>query len=245
MAKTYLWSDVSGIVKRMAKSIGQYDANAIMAADMTSSEMWIDYPWKDAIANTAKGSIPLIDSRQDYSANAPNISQLLKASLVRTDTTPHEHRDLDVRDDLSVDLYPRSWYAIRAASLQQAVGQFRLEAAVNLPTGMQIEFRCDYKIEPQKVTNLGDSCWFTDKYASVAVEGMLYWAYKLADDARAGSVSTDASGHMVGYTGQMAAFRGALNRMKNAEDYGSTQGLFPDDIMGAGRDQNSQSIFGW
>lgn len=213
--------------------------------DFVSSDMYIEYPWKQTLTNTANGSINLVDSVQDYSCEAPNIMRLLKAWIVRTDVTPNETRDVDVLKDLSVDLYPKSYVAIRAVSLQQSLGLFRLESAVNIPTGVQIELRCDYQIDPIKVTDLNTTIWFQDHYAFVALDGLLYYVYKLADDGRAGVATTDAFGRVTGYTGQLGTYKAALNRMKMAEDFGHTESVFPHEPMGLPRDSNSLNIFGW
>lgn len=214
-------------------------------ADFVSSDMYVEYPWKQTITNTANGTIPLIDSQQDYSAEAPNIMRPLKAWIVRTDTIPNETRELSIVRDLGVDLYPKSYAAISQMSLQQSIGRFRLNSAVNMPTGMQVELRVDYQIDPIKVTDLGQTIWFQDTYAFVALEGLLYWVYKMADDARAGSASADAAGRMTGYSGQLGTYKAALGRMKNAEDFGFTDSVFPSEGMGLGRDQNGLNIYGW
>lgn len=240
---SYSWNDLINVGSTYGKGIPLSKVNA-QIADFVSSEMYIEYPWKQTITNTANGTIPLIDSTQDYTCTAPNIMRLLKAWLVRTDVTPNETRDLDVLKDLSVDLYPRSYVAIRAVSLQQSLGLFRLDAAVNIPSGIQIELRGDYQIDPIKVADLSQVCWFQDHYAFVALEGMLYWVYKLADDARAGVTQCDAFGRIIAYTGQMGIYKGALGRMKMAEDYGFTESVFPSDPMGLPRDSNSLNIFG-
>lgn len=207
--------------------------------------MWEDYPWKESITQTAAGTIPLIDSVQDYPAVAPNIIRMLKAWIKRTDTIPPQVRDLDVKRDLAIDLYPKSYVAIRAVSLQEAIGKVRLESAVNVPSGMQMELQFDYKLNPAKVTSLNDGLWFDDRYAVVALEGLLYWVYKLSDDTRAGSAQTDAAGRTIGYGGQMGIYRAALNRMRMAVDSGYTEQLFPAEPMGEPRDSNALSIFGW
>lgn len=244
MAYTTAWSDLITVVTRYGKGIPSTTINADIC-DFISQDMYIEYPWKNTITNTANGMIPLLDSVQDYSAAAPNIMRLLKAWLIRTDVTPNETRDLDVVRDLSVDLYPRSWTGIRACSLQQSIGLFRLEAAVQVPIGMQLEFRADYQINPTKVTDTAQTCWFDDRYRVVALEGLLYWIYKLSDDTRAGGAQTDAFGRITGYGGQLGSYKSALNRMKMAEDFGFTDSVFPSESMGIGRDQNALNIFGW
>ncbi len=80
---------------------------------------------------------------------------------------------------------------------------------------------------------------------SFPAKGLTYWGYKLSDDTRAGNVQTDATGRVIGYSGQIAIYKAALFRMKSAEDFGSTELVFPDQGMGEGRDQNALNIFGW
>ena len=213
--------------------------------DFVSQEMYVEYPWKQTIVNTANGMIPLIDSQQDYPCSAPNILRPLRAELVRLDVTPHYHRDLSIVRDLGKDLYPRSYVTISEVSLQQAIGMFRLNAAVNVPTGMQLELRLDYQIDPIKITALTQPLWFQDHYAVVALEGLLYWVYKFTDDSRAGAAQTDAFGRIIGYTGQLGTYKGALQRMKMAEDFGFTDSVFPAEPMGTPQDSNGLQIFGW
>lgn len=243
MGYSYSWNDLISVGSTYGKGIPLSKVNA-QICDFVSQDMYQEYPWKQTITNTANGAIPLIDSRQDYSCEAPNIMRPLKAWLVRTDVTPFETRDLNIVKDLAVDLYPKSYTAVRDVSLQEAIGLFRLESAVNIPTGMKVELRVDYQLDPIKVTALTQIVWFKDHFAAVALEGLLYWVYKLADDSRAGSAQTDSFGRITGYGGQLGIYKAALNRMKSAEDYGFTESLFPSEPMGEGRDANALRIFG-
>lgn len=244
MGYTYAWGDLINVGSAYGKGIPLAKVNA-QICDFVSQEMWSEYPWKQTITNTAKGTIPLIDSTQDYSCSAPNIDRLLKAWIRRYDVTPNETRDLDVKKDLSIDLYPRSYVGIRAVSLQQSIGMFRLESAVNVPSGVQLELCCDYQLNPIKVTGLNQIIWFDDRFSIVALEGLLYWVYKLGDDTRSGTAQTDAYGRVIGYSGQLGIYKAAVNKMKMAEDYGFTEMVFPADPMGLPRDSNSLNIFGW
>lgn len=244
MAYTYTWNDLINVGSTYGKGIPLAKVNA-QICDFVSQDMYVEYPWKQTITNTANGTIPLQDSVQDYPCSAPNILRPLKATLWRLDILPPSTRELSIVRDLGVDLYPRTYTAISQVSLQQAIGLFRLNAAVNIPTGMQIELRVDYQIDPIKVTDLGQTIWFQDHFAVVALEGLLYWVYKLADDARAGSAQTDAFGRIIGYTGQLGTYKAALNRMKSAEDFGFTDSVFPFEPMGTPRDTNGLQIFGW
>lgn len=244
MAFTYTWQDLINVGSAYAKGLPLARVN-VQICDFVSQDMYQEYPWKQTITNTAQGTIPLIDSVQDYPCSAPNIMRLLKAWIRRYDVTPNQVRDITVEDDLAVDLYPKSYLGIRAVSLQEGIGMFRLEAAVNVPTGMLLELQCDYQINPIKITALSQGCWFDDRFAVVALEGLLYWVYKLSDDSRAGMAQTDAFGRLIGYTGQLGTYKAALNRMKMAEDYGFTESVFPTTPMGLPRDSNSLNIFGW
>ena len=140
MAYSYSWQDLVSVGSTYGKGIPLSKVNA-QICDFVSQDMYQEYPWKQAITNTANGAIPLLDSVQDYDCFAPNIMRPLKAWLCRTDTTPNETRDLTIVKDLSVDNYPRSYVAIREVSLQQSIGKFRLDSAVQIPTGLQVEFR--------------------------------------------------------------------------------------------------------
>lgn len=244
MAYTYSWQELINVGSAYGKGIPLAKVTP-QICDFVSQDMYAEYPWKQTITNTANGMIPLMDSTQDYPCAAPNIMRPLKASICRLDVLPMDSRDLSIVRDLSVNLFPRSYVAISEMSLQQANGMFRLNSAVSVPTGMQLELRVDYQIDPIKVTDLGQTIWFQDHYAVVALEGLLYWIYKLADDGRAGSAQTDAAGRITGYTGQLGTYKAALTRMKMAEDFGFTDSVFPAEPMGLGRDANSLNIFGW
>jgi hypothetical protein len=244
VAYTYKWADLIGVLSSYIKGV-PISKFSPQICDFISQEMYVEYPWKQTITNTANGMIPLIDSVQDYPVAAPNILRPLKAEIVRTDVTPQYHRELSIVRDLGVDLYPRAFPGITQVSMQQAIGLFRLSSAVNVPTGMMLELRMDYQIDPIKITDLNQTIWFQDHYAVVALEGLLYWGYKFSDDTRVGSAQTDAFGRIIGYTGQMGTYKAALNRMKMAEDFGFTDSVFPSEPMGVPRDQNGLQIYGW
>lgn len=244
MAYTYSWQNLIDVGSSYGKGVPLSRVDE-QICDFVSQDMYQEYPWKQTIVNTANGTIPLLDSTQDYPCFAPNIMRPLKAWLCRTDCLPNENRDLSIVRDLSVDMYPRSYNAISQVSLQQSIGMFRLNSAVNTPTGIQVELRVDYQINPTKVTDLNQVIWFDDRFAMVALEGLLYYVYKFADDTRAGGATTDASSRVTGYTGQLGTFKAALGRMKMAEDFGFTDSVFPSEAFGVPRDQNGLQIYGW
>ena len=245
MAFSYSWNDLISVGSSYGKGIPLTKVNA-QICDFVSQDMYVGVPVEaDHYQHGQHGTIPLIDAKQDFPAVAPNIMRPLKAWLCRTDILPNETRDLTIVRDLSVDLYPRGYNAISQVSLQQSIGMFRLNSAVNIPSGVRVELRLDYQIDPIKVTDLGQTIWFQDCFAVCALEGLLYWVYKLADDTRAGSATTDAYNRITGYTGQLGTYKGALGRMKAAEDFGFTDSVFPSEAMGTPRDQNGLQIYGW
>lgn len=242
MAFTYLVSDAVSLVGTLAKGVPLTALNA-QIADAVSSEMFTAYPWQWNISTIAAGTIPLSDGVQDYSPPA-QIYRLLRGRIVRTDVTPDAYYDLDIQDDLVPDLTPHSYTAIRCMSHQHdGVGQLRLEAAVQVPSGVTLEIQGEYQAMPTKITALTQGLWFPDQYLQVFVEGLLYWVYKLADDPRAGSVATDSQGKTM-YTGQYGAFHAAIHKMKEAEDFGADEQMFPEENLGAGRWVGNLNIYG-
>lgn len=243
MAQTYTWDNLIAVTSKLIKGQPTVSIDP-QICDFISSEIWTHYPFKESVTVNSAGQITLSDGVQDYSVPS-NLLQLTKGSIVRTDVSPNEWRDLNVSGDLAVDLVSRSWLAIRSVSNQRGVGLLRLESAVSVPSGETLELRIEYTINPTKVSATSQPCWFQDHYAPVAVCGMLYWYYKIGDDPRAGTAAMQDDGTMT-YSGQLAEFQSALMRMQRAEDFGGIQSLFPESAMGADRDWGgSLNIFGW
>lgn len=229
--------------RNQAKKIPISAPDQLKYCDIVSSKVWTYYPWFRSKTTIAPGLIPLVDLIQDYSS-PPNLYRLTKGSLVRTDTTPDEHRELDVMQELDVDMIARTPYAIRAISMQAAVGQLRLESAVTVPSGTTWEIRGEYQINPNKVTALTDPMWMDDQYFDIAVAGILYWLYKQSDDPRAGTAAMSPNGQ-IQYSGQLAEFWAFVNIMKASEDLSGIDGVFPGEPMGVGRDSTGLNIFGF
>ena len=233
MPQTYKVSDAAGVLEPLLKNVGGLAAITPQLADMVSSEMWGVYPWRISIANIPAGAIPMSDGVQDY--NAPtNIYRLLKASVVRTDTTPDETWELNVTRDLSADLVSRSYQSIRSACLQPSLGKLRLESAIAVPSGITLEWGGQYQMNPPKIAALSDQLWFDDQHLHVFLKGLQYWAYKLADDSRAGGLVRYRGGQIA--VGQYAEYRAAVEQMAENEDYGTIESIFPGEALGAGRD---------
>lgn len=239
MARTYHWSDAVDFAKKQTKGTPTTTLDARIC-DLVSSEVWGAYAWYLSKQTIASGTIPLVDNQQDYDPPA-NIYVLTKGSLVCTSTTPVSHRELDVVQEQDVNMMPISPTQIRSIALQAGVGKLRLESAV-VTSGQSWEIRGEYKANPPKVTDTNNQIWWDDQFFNIAVEGLVYWAYKLADDKRAGGAQTQ--GGRIVYAGKYADFRAAIDRMKEAEDFGGVDGVFPSQNLSDGRQDYVLNIFG-
>lgn len=242
MAYTRSWRDLTIIASKLGKGVGQLNSITPQICDFISNDMYIEYPWKDTISTIAPATLPLIDGRQDYDSPI-NIYRLTKASIVRRDVTPNESWELDIVDDNAVNLIPLGYQGIKSCSQQQASGTLRLDCAVCVPSGVTLEIQGEYQLNPVKIVDLNQDMWFKDQYAQVALEGLMYWVYKLSDDARAGTAQATGGGQM-GFNGQLGIYKAALSRMKSAEDWGASNSLYPESTMGRGRDFDYNWIFG-
>jgi hypothetical protein len=80
--------------------------------------------------------------------------------------------------------------------------------------------------------SVDQNLWFDDRYADVAVAGLKYYYFEMADDPRAGTVSGNWPAEAVSYTGQRAEFLSAIKEMADAEDIGGDMQVMPDDFLG-------------
>lgn len=243
MAFTRSWQDLITVASALGKGVGQLSAISPQICDFVSNDMYMEYPWKDTITTMASGLFPLIDGQQDYDSPI-NIYRLTKATIVRKDTTPYEYCELDIVDNNDIDLTKCGYRGLQSCSQQQATGTLRLDRAVDVPASTVLELQGEYQLNPVKIVALNQDLWFKDQYAQVALEGLMYWVYKLSDDQRAGTAQTNASGSVIGYGGQLAVYKAALGRMRNAEDWGASQSLYPEEIMGRGRDSDTSFVYG-
>lgn len=231
---TYTWSDAVSLVSKMVKGIPTTTLDAKLC-DLVNSEMYDYWPWSWTV--TSGVLCTPTDGNQDFSP-ASEIYRILRARMVRTDVTPDQYFEMDVLHTLAPDLRPMAYTAINSVSLEQGIGLIRLSTAVQIPTGMTLSVQGEYQINPTKIAATSQGMFFPDQYLPVACEGLLYWNYKLADDPRAGGKSIDSNGRIV-YTGQYAAFMGALKEMAKAEDFPADGQVFPEE--GA----DNSTIVGW
>lgn len=207
----------------------------LAAADMVNSIIWNSYPWQWARKNAAP--IPLVDGQQDYPfAAVTDYMRLLKAVLVRTDQVPNKYDDLTIVRNIAQDLTKAGFRSgLRNVAYDGAVGGpiLRLSQAASVPAGNVINLQAQYQFQPAKIVATTSTIVFPDQYFPVYCAGLLWQFYQLAKDSRAGTAQATKSGAMV-YTGQMGIFYDALIAMREAEDYGAGDTIFPSEPIGIG-----------
>lgn len=237
MAFTYTWQTLVDLAKKNARNIPTTDVD-VLHCDLVSSAMAASAPnlWRPLTTTIGAGTLPLVDGAQDYSV-PPNIYKLGDdVRITRTDVSPEQDINLNVVDRLATNMVPVTPYSIRNISHEQGVGQLRLECAVYLAAGQLFEIRGEYEINPTKVTNLTEGCWFDDKFANVAIEGLIYWLFRLAGDTRSGSATVNVQGRVTGYNGQLGVFYGMLRTMMVQEDAQAGElRIFPAEPLSEGR----------
>lgn len=236
----YTVNDGLILAKKMVKGIPMTGVD-VTICDMVSSRMWNAFTWRERVANIPLPGTLLVDGTQDY--NVPvNFHTLLRARITRTDTTPDYSSPLDPTEHLEPDLRKRSWTGIRLISHEPDLGVLRLDGAVQVTSPAVLYLNGEYLVKATQITATTNNLWFKDEYLETYAQGLAYWAYKLADDPRAGSVSTDGEGRKM-YSGMMGEWMDGIMEMKEAEDFSALPQLYPDDQIGTARPFSSSFIF--
>ena len=209
--------------------------------DVINSMMWTFYPWSWTIATLTP--LTCADGTQDYTLNANDTSQMLRPltfRLVRTDVTPNEYRELELKANLPVELTRKGGLETITSCGYFASSNFvRLNYAASVGTGQTLQIQGFYQLAPTKITssNMGTAFAFPDYYFSVFMEGLKWKIYQLSDDPRAGAMQYAKNGSMTRqYTGQLGAFMDALLQMARTEDLQAGDEFeFPSQPIGVGR----------
>jgi hypothetical protein len=206
------------------------DSIKVIAADSVNSIMWNCYPWR--WAQKAMTAIPLVDGTQDYTFAPTDFMRLVAARLVQTSSTPDTYDELTVVRNLAPDLGKSGFMGgLTQIATVPATSKLRLTCAAAVATGQTFEIQGEYQFQPAKITSTGASLAFPDQYFGVFNEGLLWMFYRLSKDSREGSAQANGKGGVV-YTGQMGAFFDALMSMREAEDWGAGDNVFPSDPLG-------------
>lgn len=256
MPSTYTYQNAIDLVRKFIKDVPLSTSSVdIMLCDRINSVTFGAYPWRWTLASFT--AITLVDGTQDYSLAAADATtasggvwQIVRGRLRRTDLTPDEWRELEVRAFLAPELTRKGGLeSIKLVAYDEASNKLRFDKAADVPTGVTLQFEGEFKKNPTKITLLsqkphevGGVSTFPDQYFDVIVEGLLWKAYQYTDDSRAGSVVYVKGTSQ--YTGQLGVFHDALMWMARQEDQGyGTDLVFPTEPLGAGQ-YTSPSIFG-
>lgn len=238
MASTYTVANAITYTQAMCVGI-PVSTVQVVAADVIHSIIWNVYPWRWACKNYAS-NIALIDGTQDYAWAPTDYMRLTHARLIRTDTTPDIYDELTVLRNLTPDL-TKAGFRSGLSSISYgrvAPASVRLNQAAAVPTGVTIEIQLEYQFQPTKITATSATFPFPDQYFNVFCDGMLWQFYLLAKDSRAGTSQATKAGGAV-YTGQMGIFYDSLMTMRDAEDWGAGDTIFPSDPLGASGSGNA------
>jgi hypothetical protein len=233
MAKTYAVSDGLTLAKKLGGGV-PFTAVDLSVANIVNATMYKFFPWRDTLKTSGAGAnwteVALTDGAQDFATGLTDLYRMTQFWMTRTDTSPNQIRNITVAQSIPIDLVPKSPTAIRMASYQAGINKFRLESAVQVPSGTSWTLGGEYQPHPTKLTDQSSTFWFDDDHLEVFAKGLVYWAYKLANDARAGSMQT-SDGRAV-YTGALGEFMQAIRDMAANEDFGNIQGYYPDEPIG-------------
>lgn len=180
MAFSYTWGDAIAFLKSYVRNI-PLDKLQEEQADAVSAEMWRAYPWPDTCQNIPP--VPLVDSVQDYSS-PPTFFRLVGGQIIRTAPSALQFEALSVTIALPEQTIPVTPAAIRYFAMQRGIGLLRLQFPPAINTNEAYELHGTYQLQHARVTSLNTQCWFDDSLWHVAQEGLLYWGYKLGNQAR-------------------------------------------------------------
>lgn len=231
---SYRWSDLITLISKQVKHIPTQTVDALNC-DWVSSRIAGRLPWKFLEQTIADGQIPLINFQQDYDPPF-NIWRLTGAWLTSITSDVQQDVDLIIKESNAIDMFRRSPFNITSVALQAGIGKLRLSSAVIIPQYQAWELRGSYQINPVRVIDTSQLLWFDDRYVHVAIEGLTYVYYKLADDPRAGSTTGTWPGE-ISYSGQLAQFMSGIKEMTDAEDIGGDMQVFPDSPLGISASQ--------
>lgn len=177
---------------------------------------WRAAPWRWTLGNLP--TTTLINGTQDYTVTLPaDFEYAIEANLIFNDQVP---KDLEIVSFLPVETAKRGQPTQLAISGETVSGQYRVSpvpsgyAVGTLPllTGM---YKKTYtKLDETTIYSPG-SLIFPDMYIDAFRHIVLYYAYRYADDQRAGNVQF-AQGQLTA-NGQRGEMEGAIQEIKERE----------------------------
>lgn len=217
MAFTYRWQDVIDQLKQYSRNI-PLDKVSAVECDSVSSEIWHKYPFKDSCQTYP--SIILQDSISDYDP-PPNYFRLVSAQITRTAPSADTYDPLSIVQELplpsAIAVHP---IYIRSIAFIKGLGRIRFSFLPIVNTNEAYQCDGQYQMEHNRVSDLGSYCWFSDSLMQVALEGILYWGYKLGNQFKYAEV-------------QMKVFQAKIAEAWQQETRGTADVLVPEVTLGA------------
>lgn len=230
VTSSYSWAQLVELTRQLGVKRVNLGNNDVLLAQMVSSQIYTFYPWQFSLTDTIPGQIPCINGIQDY-PRPQDCYRLVRGWLTVTApaSVPQDDRDLDVCKTLNVNMFPQAYTSIRSIAEFRSTGLWRLETAINVPTNFPIEIRAQYQPIVATLQDLSTPAWFPDEYINMAMDGLLYWLYKFAEDDRAGTM-TYTNGTKI-YTGQLGIFMGKMEAAAADEQAGAVSTVFPTESL--------------
>lgn len=236
---TYTYTNVVSQIQPLVKN-APVSSIQIVTADIVNSIVWAAYPWRWSLGSITP--VALVDGTQDYTGIPTDYFRLVRARITRTDTTPDQYNEIIVVRNLVPELTKAGFDSLSSVAVDGATSKFRLNCAASVPTGITLQIDAEYQKLVTKVASMSTVIVIPDQYMNVVAEGMLWWFYRLLGDTREGGLMTDKRGNSH-YSGQMGVFYDALIFMREAEEWGAGDSVFPSDPLGAYR-SSTPNLFG-
>jgi len=219
MATIYRPIEAFDYAKTFVKNMPLEDVDARIL-DSAHKVMWMAAPWRWTVG--AFPSVTVLANTQDYAPSLPSdFLYLLDAYIVTTDSGSEQTvRGLDVEEFLHTDVgIVGNPSKVAVTGTPGQAGVLRLQPKPGALSSGTTKLLGTYKKAATTVTRANSSTQgllgFNDEWAWVYEEGVLYYAYKYADDPRAGDVKVD--GNRYSFSGQRAQFEAALQIMRERE----------------------------
>lgn len=216
MAFTYKWSD---LVTSLTTYLRNMPISSVSAAqvDWVSSEMWRKYPWREACQTFP--TITLLDSTYDYDC-PPNFYRLVSGQITRTLPEAESYDPLSVAEALPVPSpITMPPMMIKSFAFERGGGQIRLSLSPSVNSNEAFSLDGQYQQEHTRITNTNTQCWFSDSLIHVAMEGIMYWGYKLSNQFKMAEA-------------QLKIFQAKMDTAWSQEKQGHADVLIPEVIVG-------------
>ena len=209
------------------------DSVQAYVCDQVNSIIWTAYPW--IWTQSTLTAINCVDGIQDYAHTQTDWYRFVSIRLVQTNLTPIEHRELDQKNHLGVEVTQKGGIAsVRVFSWEPSISKIRLDRAIQMTGTTTLQIQGEYQRTPIAITQatLGTALVQPDHYFNTFLAGVRWMFYDLADDPRAGTATEVTIGRKQ-YSGQLGVFMSFIDAMKQAEDFGNGEDLnFPSDPLG-------------